>query len=185
MYKWLFVFGFVGITAQSLAEIKEKPIKLENQGNNSSDQIYFPPATEPYKPVATAPAAVGSSPVQGPKEIPKTYVSETRSVPQMEPQQISTPAPFSNIPVSNYTPGMPIGREAIEQASRTCEAQLTEMWQRKSIQDPVRRAKFQKSMGEAKYRCDQLKESAKLFQQADAHLNTFHFNLQQAQEAAN
>lgn len=185
MRKWIFIVGCLGMATSGLAEIQEKPIKLEEQSsegfsekNQKADQIYFPPATEPYKPV-DVPAK------QAVKEIPKSYVYESRPVDPPVQQTVSSPAPFSSLPNSSFTPGMPIGRDAIEQAATTCESQLTQLWQRKSISDPVRRAQFQKSMGEAKYRCDQIKELALKFKQADADLNTFYFNVQQAEAAAN
>lgn len=166
------------LSIDARAEIVEKPLKLENQSPqdpqmpqqaDANGAIVFPPATEPYKPVdrVTAPQpAYHSQPIQQPAYQP----------PQVVQQPYNTPAP-------SYGAGGITSREVLERAADNCEAELADLWRQKTSIDPSRRAQFQKCMGEAKVRCDQLKEASQAFKKADQQLSTYQYNLQQAKSS--
>jgi hypothetical protein len=188
-------------------EDQTAPEEQATPSNETTDTIVFPAATEPYKPVENPrPQPVAAQPqpeIQNqpvaqsriPQEpaIPLNQQPAMQQYPQpatqkleqyARPQQFQQPAQptFNNVPVTNHG-GMAsnTSREAIERAADSCDGELTQLWQQKNNIDPARRSQFQKCMGEAKVRCDRLKESAKAFKEADAHLNSYQSNLQQAQ----
>jgi hypothetical protein len=178
LYIFALLFGF---SAFSHAEIIEKPIKLENQGSQENpDQIYFPPATEPYKPV----------PVQQPvspsvDQFKRMEQQQGQQYQQSVMQQPSQPA-FANVPVTNYAvTAVGTTREMLDRAAASCDAELAELWKQKSSVNPARMAEFQKCVGEAKVRCDKLKESATEFKRADHHLTNYQSSIQKAQSAMN
>ncbi len=181
MYKLYMIALVFGLTAVCQAEIIEKPIKLENQGSQENpDQIYFPPATEPYKPM----------PVQQPAAAPQDQfkrVEQQHAQQYQQPimQQPSQPA-FANVPVTNFAVSAGANtREMLDRAAASCDAELGELWKQKSNVSAARMAEFQKCVGEAKVRCDKLKESATEFKRADHHLSNYQNNLQKAQSTMN
>lgn len=201
MFKIYMLAILMGVSSVCHAQIVEKPLVLEApaganrdalEHQDNPDQIYFPPATEPYKPVETkvapvaAPQPFKQTPAQE-KQFQNPVPQPVKQFQQPQPTQISSQPAFASVPVANNhaATGYGTGRDSIERAADNCEAELSQLWQRKANVDPSRRAQFQKCMGEAKLRCDQLKEASKAFKQADVHLNTYQNNLQQAQAAAN
>lgn len=173
--KKLYVLSFLlSLSTVSQAEIVEKPIKLEDQPNQeSSDHIVFPPATEPYKPVSVPPKPqVAPTPSQQPQT---SFQAPTPVQPVY--QQTSQPA-FSSVPVSTFS----VGGDIVSTAAN-CDAELTQLWQQKGQMDSSRMAQFQKSMGEAKKRCDYLKQAAEAYKQAETHLSNYQGHLQQARES--
>lgn len=162
----------LSVSSVCRAEIVEKPIKLEEPSNQeNSEHIVFPPATEPYKPVSVPPKAQVALPqpqaqpsFQAPAPVQPTY------------QQPSQPA-FSSVPVSTFS----VGGDVVSTAAN-CDAELTQLWQQKGQMDSARMAQFQKSMGEAKKRCDYLKQAAEAYKQAEIHLSNYQGHLQQARE---
>lgn len=182
MFKYALAL-LIGITAVCQAEITEKPIKLdEPAAQQNGDQIIFPPATEPYKPMPMQPVAPqAQTAFQQPQnqQIDQFQRAEQQYKQQNQPSQ---PA-FSNVPVSGYGAGSSGGREAIERAADNCESELAQLWQQKGSIDPSRMPQFQKCMGQAKMRCDQLKEASKAIKQGDVHLSNYEGFLQQARDS--
>jgi hypothetical protein len=221
MHKFIVMALMIAMSSSAQAQIKEKPIKLENQGTPGgpaapevADHITFPAATEPYKPEPfNAPAPVAQPmeavPIAQPRPQPRPQPQQAVAQPYQQPAQdqfaraefaakstqtyqqplasqtITTQSAFSDVPVSTSSNnGFANGRDAVERAAESCDGELAQLWQNKTNIAAAQRGQFQKCMGEAKYRCDELKKAAQLFKKTDADLSTYQFNMQQARDSA-
>jgi hypothetical protein len=186
------LFGFSPVAQ---AQITEKPLKLEEQVkvNEKNDQIVFPPATEPYKPVpiAAAPEHVATQPASAmpqptfqnqPVAQPQPYQQSQFQQPMMQPQPMMQQPSMGSVPFSGGYGSSSTTRDAIERAAQNCASELGELQRQKASVDPLRRAKFQKCLGEALVRCNKLKESVEQFKQADRYMINYQSYVNQAQE---
>lgn len=173
-YNSSFYFGIIcaaALSSQVFGAISE-PIPLSPlpaQKSTESNQPYYPPATEPYNPAEPAPLV--------PLEALQT---------PMPSQQ-----PLGNKPQHYAAPSLVIGeqgsisRDELERVAAQCKGEVEQLWQQKTQLSGRQLAHFQKKVGEAKLKCDQLNEIMQSFKQADEYARSFQKNLQEAQSPPN
>lgn len=132
-----------------------------------------PPSTAPAPPSGYPPATQPYQPEPSPSQMGVPHVPDfSYNQPEM-PAANEVPA-ISQHPLTS--------REELESAAAQCHAEIEQLWQQKSQVPRHNMPFFQKSIGEAKARCDDLKELTNSFKKADENLQSFRQNLQKAQE---
>ena len=188
MYKNMFIQGCLlvslAIAVQAAEdEIIMEPIPLE-QGYNDTDQ--YPPALEPYPGENVRIEGGAKTSVSSSSQQQTTGLEGSISLDQMPSK--STHVASSSMGESRVggrasssgTYNFPATRSELEDAARVCEKELTDLWQQQSELPPYRRPHFQKSIGAAKERCEQLKNMVEVMKKADEQLYTFQKNMDQA-----
>ena len=160
-------------------------------GHFPVEEDYFPPASEPYHaPEAPVPLDAATAP----KTTVKPFVDRTAESPMKYKYQVETPGrvipPSYNTPQTAPSYGPTIGlpsssssREALEQTANKCDAEVAQIWSQQARLDPTRRGIFQRTVGQAKVKCDKLKELDKAIKQADEELLLYRQDMDNAQRA--
>lgn len=188
------VYGIALITliiSSCLAESNDGPLVLGHQGQQPlKEDAYYPPATEPYNPNPVVPNGGMQAPYNDRNSGAGSPMQYTYSVPSStHPVQ---PAP-SMQPISSQPPAVgygavgaypfPASRDLLEKAADRCDEEVAQIWAQRNNLEPYRRAHFQKCIGQAKVRCDKLKELAKSIKLADEQLYSYQIEIQNAQKA--
>jgi hypothetical protein len=170
-----YVVIFAGVLSSQVYSAISEPIPLSpppTQQPTNSSEPYYPPATEAYNPgIEPAPLVPLES-------------LQTQMLPHHPPLVNKTP--LRAAPKAIVEGGQDhISREELERVAAECKGEVVQLWQQKSQFSGRQLSHFQKKIGDAKLKCDQLNEIMQSFKEADTYMRSFQKSMQEAQTPPN